>query len=123
MTTRPASPATLLLLGKKKSKSSPETEEHTEVGTHGASKATEEVLHTEGDVTLAEPEQQVGGSCEKGAAGCNDTGEFTGNFCIDDVVLHETGVRDFSKYAAVPGTPESALAPDFFLPDDLPQFH
>ena len=47
--------------------------------------------------------------------------EFTGRFCIDDIVLHETGVRDFSKYAAVPGTPESALAPDFFLPDDLPK--
>ncbi|WP_366514983.1 SDR family oxidoreductase [Solimonas terrae] len=49
--------------------------------------------------------------------------EFSGHFCIDDVVLHETGVRDFSQYAAVPGTPEKNLAPDFFLPDDLPQFH
>lgn len=49
--------------------------------------------------------------------------EFTGQFCIDDVVLHGEGVRDFSMYAAVPGTPESALAPDFFLPDDLPKFH
>jgi len=47
--------------------------------------------------------------------------EFTGNFCIDDLVLYEAGVRDFSHYAAVPGTPESALAPDFFLPDDLPK--
>ncbi|WP_028007053.1 SDR family oxidoreductase [Solimonas flava] len=48
--------------------------------------------------------------------------EFTGQFCIDDVVLHGEGMRDFSMYAAVPGTPESALAPDFFLPDDLPKF-
>ena len=47
--------------------------------------------------------------------------EFTGNFCIDDVVLWENGVKDFSKYAAVPGTPESELAPDFFLPDDTPK--
>ena len=47
--------------------------------------------------------------------------EFTGNFCIDDLVLHAAGVRDFSKYVAVPGTPEKDLAPDFFLPDDLPQ--
>lgn len=54
---------------------------------------------------------------------CKPSREFSGNFCIDDVVLHETGVRDFSQYAAVPGTPESKLAPDFFLPDDLPQFH
>jgi citronellol/citronellal dehydrogenase len=47
--------------------------------------------------------------------------EFTGNFSIDDVVLWQNGVRDFSKYAAVPGTPESELAPDFFLPDDTPK--
>jgi hypothetical protein len=65
---------------KKKSKASPETEKNAEVGDHGASKATEEVLHTEGDVKLAEPEQKIGGSCEKGAAGCGDTGEFTGEF-------------------------------------------
>jgi hypothetical protein len=66
--------------GKKKSKGSAETEKNAEVGSHGASQATEEVLHTEGDVKLAEPEQGIGGSCEKGAAGCSDTGEFTGNF-------------------------------------------
>jgi citronellol/citronellal dehydrogenase len=46
--------------------------------------------------------------------------EFTGNFCIDDVVLWQNGVRDFSKYAAVPGTPDKDLLPDFFLPDDTP---
>ncbi|MGH8481564.1 MAG: SDR family oxidoreductase [Nevskiaceae bacterium] len=44
--------------------------------------------------------------------------EFTGNFCIDDLVLWDAGVRDFSKYAAVPGTPDSELLPDFFVPDD-----
>lgn len=66
--------------GGKKAKASPETEKNAEVGEHGASKATEEVLHTEGDVKLAEPEQKVGGSCEKGAAGCSASGEFTGNF-------------------------------------------
>lgn len=44
---------------------------------------------------------------------------FTGHFCIDDVLLRETGVTDFSKYAAVPGTPDAELAPDFFLPDEL----
>jgi citronellol/citronellal dehydrogenase len=48
--------------------------------------------------------------------------EFTGNFCIDDVVLHDkAGVRDFSRYAAVPGTKESDLMPDFFLPEHLPK--
>jgi len=66
--------------GKKSAKATPKTEKNSEVGAHGASKATEEVLHTEGDVKLAEPEQKVGGSCEKGAAGCSEGGEFTGNF-------------------------------------------
>ena len=66
--------------GKKSPKATPKAEENSEVGAHGASKATEEVLHTEGDVKLAEPEQKVGGSCEKGAAGCSEGGEFTGNF-------------------------------------------
>ena len=47
--------------------------------------------------------------------------EFTGNFCIDDLVLWNEGVRDFSKYLAVPGTAEKDLLPDFFLPDDTPK--
>jgi citronellol/citronellal dehydrogenase len=47
--------------------------------------------------------------------------EFTGNFCIDDLVLHDAGVRDFSKYAAVPGTLDKDMLPDFFLPDDTPK--
>jgi hypothetical protein len=65
---------------KKSAKATPKAEKNSEIGSHGASKATEEVLHTEGDVKLAEPEQKVGGSCEQGAAGCSDGGEFTGNF-------------------------------------------
>jgi citronellol/citronellal dehydrogenase len=44
--------------------------------------------------------------------------EFTGNFCIDDLVLHAAGVRDFSAYAAVPGT--TKFLPDFFVPKDTP---
>jgi citronellol/citronellal dehydrogenase len=47
--------------------------------------------------------------------------EYTGKFCIDDLVLYESGVRDFSKYAAVPGTKDADLLPDFFLPDDTPK--
>lgn len=50
---------------------------------------------------------------------CKPAREFTGQFCIDDVVLRESGVSDFSRYAAVPGTPDSEMAPDFFLPDEL----
>ena len=46
-----------------------------------------------------------------------DSMEFTGNFCIDDLVLHESGVKDFTKYADVSF---DKLAPDFFVPDDTP---
>ena len=46
-----------------------------------------------------------------------DPTSFTGNFCIDDIVLYEAGVRDFRKYADVPF---SQLAPDFFVPEDTP---
>ena len=41
--------------------------------------------------------------------------EFTGNFCIDDTVLADNGVTDFSVYAEVPF---NQLAPDFFVPED-----
>jgi len=41
--------------------------------------------------------------------------EFTGRFCVDEDVLREAGVSDFSKYAAVPGTPDADMLPDFFL--------
>lgn len=43
--------------------------------------------------------------------------EFTGNFCIDDLVLAEEGVTDFEQYHCCPGEP---LLADLFLPDDLP---
>ena len=42
--------------------------------------------------------------------------EFTGNFCIDDNLLADNGVSDFSQYAEVPF---AELAPDFFVPDYL----
>jgi len=41
--------------------------------------------------------------------------EFTGQFCVDEDVLRSAGVKDFAKYAAVPGTPDSEMLPDFFL--------
>jgi citronellol/citronellal dehydrogenase len=41
--------------------------------------------------------------------------EFTGQFCIDDKVLYESGVRDFEPYRV---DPKSALMSDFFVPDD-----
>lgn len=41
--------------------------------------------------------------------------EFTGQFCIDDSVLYEAGVRDFEPYRVDPSVP---LMSDFFVPDD-----
>jgi citronellol/citronellal dehydrogenase len=38
--------------------------------------------------------------------------EFTGNFCIDDEILQQSGVTDLSKYQSVPG---AELFPDFFI--------
>jgi citronellol/citronellal dehydrogenase len=43
--------------------------------------------------------------------------ELTGRFLIDDLVLAEAGVTDFSGYRVDPTVP---LMPDFFVPDDTP---
>jgi citronellol/citronellal dehydrogenase len=43
--------------------------------------------------------------------------EFTGRFLIDDSFLAEEGVTDFERYRVDPSVP---LAPDFFVPDDIP---
>jgi citronellol/citronellal dehydrogenase len=42
---------------------------------------------------------------------------FTGNFLIDDIFLTAEGVTDFDHYRV---DPTQALAPDFFVPDDMP---
>jgi citronellol/citronellal dehydrogenase len=41
--------------------------------------------------------------------------EVTGQTLIVEDVLEDAGVTDFARYAAVPGTPDSALFPDIFL--------
>ena len=46
-----------------------------------------------------------------------DSKSFSGNFCIDDLVLHDAGVTDFTRYANVPF---GELMPDFFVPDNTP---
>ena len=40
----------------------------------------------------------------------------TGNFYIDEFVLREEGIDDFSRYALAP---DAVLAADFFVPDDV----
>ncbi len=44
--------------------------------------------------------------------------EFTGNFCIDDVLLAEEGVTDFSVYRMDADKP---LWSDFFVPEGTPE--
>lgn len=46
-----------------------------------------------------------------------DAKTFTGQFLIDDTFLASEGVSDFDHYRA---DPTRALAPDFFVPDDIP---
>lgn len=41
--------------------------------------------------------------------------DFTGQFCIDDTLLYENGVREFNQYRV---DPTKDLFPDFFVPDD-----
>jgi citronellol/citronellal dehydrogenase len=43
----------------------------------------------------------------------SDAKKVTGNFFIDDTLLGEHGVKDFDRYAVVPGTKD--LIPDFFV--------
>ena len=43
--------------------------------------------------------------------------ECTGNFFIDDVLLYESGERDFDKYRV---DPTRNLMPDFFVPENTP---
>ncbi|MEL6316699.1 MAG: NAD(P)-dependent oxidoreductase [Pseudomonadota bacterium] len=43
---------------------------------------------------------------------------FSGWFCLDDLVLADAGVRDFSGYAVTPG---ATLQPDFFVPAGAPE--
>lgn len=54
--------------------------EKASTGKSGASKATEEVFEPAPGVKIAPPEQKLGGDCDPGVAGCNDKGEFEGNF-------------------------------------------
>ena len=44
--------------------------------------------------------------------------DFTGWFCLDDLVLASEGMTDFARYAVTPG---AALQPDFFVPGSAPQ--
>ena len=62
--------------GKQAKEKAPAVEE----GANGGSKAAQEVLHTAPGVKEAAPEAEVGESCEKGTAGCSDSGEFDGSF-------------------------------------------
>lgn len=40
--------------------------------------------------------------------------EFTGNFCVDEELLRNEGIKDFDQYAISPG---NKLTGDFFMPE------
>ena len=44
-----------------------------------------------------------------------NSSDFTGHFCVDEDVLRESGVSDFSHYSMTPGIKDSDLLPDYFL--------
>jgi citronellol/citronellal dehydrogenase len=46
---------------------------------------------------------------------CKPAKEFTGQFCIDETLLAEHGVTDFSHYAVEPG---KRLMADLFVDDE-----
>lgn len=46
---------------------------------------------------------------------CRSSRECSGNFFIDEDVLREEGLEDFTAYQVDPDLPESELFPDFFL--------
>jgi citronellol/citronellal dehydrogenase len=48
---------------------------------------------------------------------CRPSRAATGNFYIDEMVLREEGVTDFSIYA--PNAGDQPLTPDFFVPDEV----
>jgi len=48
---------------------------------------------------------------------CKNSRDFTGQHCIDDLVLVAAGVNDLRKYRTDPSCTE--LAPDFFVPAEL----
>ncbi|KAJ1653432.1 Hydroxysteroid dehydrogenase-like protein 2 [Dispira simplex] len=48
----------------------------------------------------------------------NDSRSFTGNFCIDEVVLREAGVVDLTKYQVDQSLAQTDLMPDLFVSDE-----
>ncbi|KAJ2836916.1 hypothetical protein FBU31_001259, partial [Coemansia sp. 'formosensis'] len=47
-----------------------------------------------------------------------DSSAFTGNFCLDEIVLHEAGTVDFDQYNSVQGTALADLSQDHLISDD-----
>jgi hypothetical protein len=65
--------------GKASPKQAQKAEAKAETGESGTAKAVEEVIKPQNGVKIAPPEQELGGSCEEGTAGCSN-GKFEGEF-------------------------------------------
>ncbi|HEX3733611.1 MAG TPA: hypothetical protein VHU86_00515, partial [Solirubrobacterales bacterium] len=66
--------------GSSSGKATKKAQENAKEGAHGGTEGVEKVLHTASGVKLPEAEQEIGGSCEQGTAGCGNSGKFEGTF-------------------------------------------
>lgn len=66
--------------GKPKSATQKKAKKKLETGSSGTTKAVEEVYEPAAGVKIAPPEQQIGGECDPGVAGCGSNGKFEGTF-------------------------------------------
>ena len=41
--------------------------------------------------------------------------ECSGNFYVDEEILRQEGIKDFSRYSVTPGMKDEQLNPDFFI--------
>jgi hypothetical protein len=41
--------------------------------------------------------------------------EISGNFYVDEEILRQEGIKDFSRSAVTPGMKDEELKPDFFI--------
>ena len=68
-------------------------------------------------VDQAQPHARDHGRCGAPHPDAGSRRRSPGNFCIDDTLLYEHGVKDFEKYRVDKSV---ELAPDFFVPDSIP---
>jgi citronellol/citronellal dehydrogenase len=77
--------------------------------------ATSAIRHTQGDEGLARSRSPEIMADAAYAILTKPSREFTGQFVLDELVLRDQGVTDFSRYEITPG---GLLMPDLFVSDE-----